>query len=135
MSEAGGTPPGTRLLLRAMVEVGSAAEAGMEARRIAARVAPFAEVARSTAARYEKVPYYWEVTLYLRPAAGSARALFERLRSEAAAGWTAGAGHDDDDDGRWAVWNAVPGAQLLSPRVRWAELQLLPEDRGGPEAG
>lgn len=129
MSGADETPRGTRLVLRAMVEVASAAEAGMEARRIAARVEPFAEVARSTVARYEKIAHFWEITLHLHPPARSAHAVFDRLRAEAAPGWTAGEGRADDED-RWAVWNAVPGAQLFSPRVRWAEVQLWREGGG-----
>lgn len=124
-----GAEAGTRLVVRAMVAVSSAAEAGMEARRIAGRVEPFAEVARSTVARYAKIPHYWEITLYLSPPARSAHAVFDRLRAEAPAGWTAGEGRAEDED-RWAVWNAVPGAQLFSPRVQWAEIQLWRESGG-----
>lgn len=135
MSGADGSAAGTRLVVRAMVEVASAAEAGMEARRISARVAPFAEVARSTVARYEKIAHFWEVTLHLHPPARSANAVFDRLRAEAAAGWTVGERGPEDVD-RWAVWNAMPGLQLFSPRVQWAEIQLWREGgdtRGGAE--
>ncbi|HYJ79125.1 MAG TPA: hypothetical protein VEW03_05975 [Longimicrobiaceae bacterium] len=106
------------MLLRLMAEVGSAAEGEEELRRAVAVIA-LATVERALVEQYWKIPAYWEITLHLRPA-GSPVDLFERLLGLAAAGWTLG----DAGDDRWAVWNWSPGVEFLTPRIRWAELQL-----------
>lgn len=71
--------------------------------------------------RYWKTPAYWEITFHLRPL-GSAPAVYERLLDLAEGGWTRGEADEADGDRR-AVWNAAPGVELLTPRIRWAELQ------------
>jgi hypothetical protein len=94
---------------------------------------PHAAVARHTVEPYWKDPAFWDVTLYLR-SAEPARTLFERLLALAERGWTVGEAEDADED-RWAVWNPAPGVELLTPRVRWAELQVWrPAAESRPEA-
>lgn len=110
------------LLLRLMAEVDSAAEAEAELRRVAPRIEAHAAVTQHAIERYWKIPAYWEITLHLRPL-GPAPDVYERLLGLAEGGWTHGE-PDEDGGGRWAVWNAAPGAVLLTPRIRWAELQL-----------
>ena len=110
------------LLLRLMAEVGGAGEAEEELRLIVPRIEGYAAIEKHTIERYWKIPAYWEITLHLRPL-GSAQGVYERLLGLAEGGWTRGAADEADGD-RWAVWNAAPGVELLTPRIRWAELQL-----------
>lgn len=108
------------LLLRLMVEVDDEAQAEDELRRAVSFVA-LATVERRHIEQYWKIPEYWEIALHLRPA-GSPLELFERLHALVAGGWTLG----DPGSHRWAVWNWSPGVEFLTPRVRWAEIQVLP---------
>lgn len=116
---APGTPP-LMLLLRLMVEVGSADEAEAQAREAAARLAPYGRNRGHTVEPYWKIPEYWEITCYVDPA-GPPHSAYAQVLALAEAGWTTGG----DEEDPWAVWNAEPGAALLAERVRWAEMRLV----------
>jgi hypothetical protein len=115
------------ILLRLFVEAASQDEAEAEMRRILPELAGFGTVAPRRVEQYWKIPGNWEIALDLHPA-GSPLEAYERLIGLAAAEWEIGKVADEDED-RWAVWNAAPGFELLSPRAVWASVDLLPYGR------
>ncbi|MFN8587928.1 MAG: hypothetical protein U0704_08990 [Candidatus Eisenbacteria bacterium] len=70
-------------------------------------------------------PELVEFTLALAPPDD---ATFDSVLAVAREGWT----HGGDADDRSSVWNRMPGAELLVPETRWAELL---RHRGVHEAG
>lgn len=118
--------PAPLILLKMFVEVASDAEAEAERRIVASRLEGDAAVTTFRVRQYWKIPENWEISLDLHPT-GPALALYERLIGMAEAGWTLGeVPKDEEDPERWAVWNQAPGVEFLTPRVVWAEVQLLP---------
>lgn len=120
-----------KLFVRVISEVADEAEAQAEARLIAPRLEPFAPVVGRQMKQYHKFPECWDIALELRPATTEFD-IFYRLLELAEAGWDVGKSDPEDQD-RWAVWNPAPGVQFLTPRVRWAELQMWLEDPDAPK--
>jgi hypothetical protein len=112
--------PEPTILLRLFVEVASQDEAEAEMRRIIPELEGFGRVAPREVERYWKIPENWEIA---HPA-GSPLEAYERLIGLTGAEWEIGEVMEEDED-RWAVWNAAPGFQFLSPRVVWASVDLL----------
>ncbi|HEX6913099.1 MAG TPA: hypothetical protein VF142_22000 [Longimicrobium sp.] len=112
------------ILLRLFVEVDSRAEAEAEVPRITSRLERFGAVETRKVEQYYKIEEYWEIALDLHPA-GAPLEAYEGLIGMAAAGWKIGEVVDEQED-RWAVWNAEPGVEFLTPRVAWASVDLLP---------
>ena len=122
--------PKTNLLLRLMAQVQDAAEAEKEMRLVAPQIEGYAAIEKHVIEPYWKIPAYQEITLYLRPRDNPSMA-YDSLVALAESGWTHGGSEED----RWGVWNAAaPGTVLLSPRIRWAELQLWYSDAEGEDA-
>jgi hypothetical protein len=113
----------TILTVRLMVEVASQAEAEDQLRQVTPRVEGCGAVTDAKIEQYWKIPEYWEIALYVRPA-GSPVGAYACVVHMASSGWTTG-GSDDDP---WAVWNAHRGGVLLTDRVRWAEVHLWRRD-------
>jgi len=113
------------ILLRLFVEVASQDEAEAEMRRIIPELEGFGTVAPRKVEQYWKIPENWEITFDLHPA-GSPLEVYEQLIALTAAEWEIGEVMEEDED-RWAVWNAAPGFQFLSPRAVWASVDLLPK--------
>ena len=114
--------PEPTLVLRVIADAATHAEAEDEVRRILPRMEAAVPVERWTAKEYWKFPDSWEITLRLRPG-GDPLGAYGRVLGLVREGWTVGK-HDPGDRFRWAVWNRAPGVELLSPGVRWAEVQL-----------
>jgi hypothetical protein len=112
------------ILLRLFVEVDSRAEAEAEVPRITSHLERFGTVETRKVEQYYKIEEYWEIALGLHPA-GPPLEAYEELIGMAAAGWEIGKVVDEQED-RWAVWNAESGAEFLAPRVVWASVDLLP---------
>ncbi len=112
------------ILLRLFVEVASQEEAEAEMRRILPQLESFGTAEPRKVEQYWKIPEDWEVTIDLHPT-GSPRDVFERLIALTAAEWEIGESTEEEQD-RWAVWNAAPGFEFLSPRAVWASVDLLP---------
>lgn len=115
--------PEPMILLRLFVAVPNQAEAEAEARRVTSALQEFGPEMREVE-QYWKILENWEVAAYIRPT-GPAVESWERLIGMAAAGWTLGEVREGEQD-RWAVWNAQPGIEFLSPRAVWASVDLLP---------
>jgi hypothetical protein len=120
-----------KLFVRVISEVADEAEAQAEARLIAPQLEPFAPVVDRRMKQYYKFPECWDIVLKLRPATIEFD-IFYRLVELAEAGWYVGKS-EPEDQFRWAVWNPEPGVELLTPRVRWAELQMWLEDPDEPQ--
>ena len=120
--------PKMNLLLRLMVEMLNVASAEKETSMITSQIEAYAAIENHTVEQYWKIPAYQEITLYLRPH-GNPHAAYNSLVASATSGWTHGGSEKD----RWAVWNPAPGAALLSPNVKWAELSLWYSDTANEE--
>lgn len=123
---------GPVIQVRAIAEVGDERGAEDEMRRIAPLLEALAPVVEVRVEEYPKFADNWSLSFVLRPA-GFPHTLFERVLALAASGWTIGeVDAEEEDPERWAVWNEEPGVEFLTPRVRWAHVQLW--DRGAQPA-
>lgn len=123
------------LVLRLISELpGADADAAeAEAREAEARLLPVLAVTQRKVARYRKFADAWEITLHLSPADSGT---FDAVLALARAGWEGGdLPTEEFGEDRWAVWNPAAGAELLTPRVRWAHLDLFEAGAILPEAG
>jgi hypothetical protein len=112
------------ILLRLFVEAASQEEAEAEMRRILPGLEGFGAVEPRKVEQYWKIPENWEIAVDLHPS-GPPLDVYERLIALAAAEWEIGEVMEEDED-RWAVWNAAPGFKFLSPRAVWASVDLMP---------
>ncbi len=112
------------ILLRLFVEVADQSEAEAEMREILARLEPFGTAEPRKVEQYWKIPENWEIAIDLHPSSSPLEA-YERLIALTAAEWEIGEATEEEQD-RWAVWNAAPGFEFLSPRAVWASVDLLP---------
>lgn len=110
---------GATLILRLIAACPSAQEAEDLLREVRPWIEEHAPIERHVIEPYWKFPDHHELCLYL-VGGGRPLARFVALRDLAARGWT----QSGDDTDRSMVWNPTPGCELLSPRVRWAELIL-----------
>lgn len=113
-----------RIQVRVIAEVGDGRGAEAEMRRIAPLMEAFAPVVEVRVEEYPKFAHNWSLSFVLR-AAELPHTLFERVLALAADGWLIGElDPEEEDPERWAVWNETPGTEFLTPRVRWAHVQL-----------
>ncbi len=77
-----------------------------------------APIARSEVDQYWKISDWYEITFELRPTDDPTR-VYRDLLGLGDGGWTS---YGDATD-RSSAWNPTSGSELLSHRVRWAELQ------------
>jgi len=109
------------LLLRLYAELADAEEAEQLRCAITPQIEAHARIEEHESEPYWKIPAYYGLTLRLRPY-GDPSMAFDNLVALSASGWTFSGGplpHARD-----AVWNPSPGADFLSPKVKWAHLDL-----------
>lgn len=118
------------LLLHVFAPAAGPAEAEAIGRRLLDALSQFAPVTAQPPKRYWKIPEWYEHTLRLSPAT---EAGFDAVLARAALGWDPVVRDTECS----AVWNRVPGGQLLLSEVTWAELLLIhaPEHPGAPPLG
>ncbi|MDP3518155.1 MAG: hypothetical protein Q8S94_13390 [Pseudohongiella sp.] len=106
-----------KLDIRLFIECKDEEEAKQIVATLCDSLADFSPTSEMNPSRYWKMPEFFEFAFDL----GSASmASFDRLISLVPNGWT----HGGDPMDLWSVWNREPGAMLLLPGTRWAEVQF-----------